>query len=267
MLNVDYIVVGRTLGAESLGIYLVAFNLSSWPVNAFSSPVRRVALPGFAKIIEDPEQAAASVTRAWTLLLAATLPAALLLAAFAQPLIGFLYGDKWLPSAPALRFLAILAVVRVVGELGYDFLVAQGRSRTAFWVQGVWLVALAPTLVVAARLGGVTGVAVGHAAVAVLVVVPVLVFAIHAGHVPLRGLIAGTLRPLAACCLAAIPAIAVLELVEGQFAQLLIGGCLVLAVYAAAIYVMRQHFASVFPARTPTRTTTALEPGANGASA
>ena len=35
MLNVDYVVVGRVLGPVALGLYLLAFNLSSWPVNIF----------------------------------------------------------------------------------------------------------------------------------------------------------------------------------------------------------------------------------------
>ena len=30
-LNVDYVVVGRQLGTTALGLYLLAFNLSSWP--------------------------------------------------------------------------------------------------------------------------------------------------------------------------------------------------------------------------------------------
>ena len=32
VLNVDYIVVGRVLGAEALGLYMLAFNISGWPM-------------------------------------------------------------------------------------------------------------------------------------------------------------------------------------------------------------------------------------------
>src|SRR5262249_21334582 len=34
--NLDYIVVGHQLGAVSLGLYTIAFNLASWPSNVLS---------------------------------------------------------------------------------------------------------------------------------------------------------------------------------------------------------------------------------------
>ena len=52
-MNVDYVVVGRQLGTTALGLYLLAFNLSSWPSNLLSIAVRRVAIPGFARLAGD----------------------------------------------------------------------------------------------------------------------------------------------------------------------------------------------------------------------
>ena len=50
MLNVDYIIVGRLLGATALGLYTIAFNLSSWPSNVISVTMRRVSIPVFAQL-------------------------------------------------------------------------------------------------------------------------------------------------------------------------------------------------------------------------
>ena len=52
-LNVDYVVVGRQLGTTALVLYLLAFNLSSWPSNLLSIAVRRVAIPGFARLADE----------------------------------------------------------------------------------------------------------------------------------------------------------------------------------------------------------------------
>ena len=54
MLNVDYVITGHILGAVALGLYLQAFNLASWPVNMFSTVVRRVSLAAFARVQDDP---------------------------------------------------------------------------------------------------------------------------------------------------------------------------------------------------------------------
>ena len=48
--DVDYVIVSRVLGATSLGLYLMAYNLSSWPVTTLSMSVTRVSVPGFARL-------------------------------------------------------------------------------------------------------------------------------------------------------------------------------------------------------------------------
>ena len=45
--NVDYLVVGSVLGTTALGFYMLAWNLSSWPINLFSAAVNRVSVPAF----------------------------------------------------------------------------------------------------------------------------------------------------------------------------------------------------------------------------
>ena len=50
ILNVDFIIVGRALGAAALGLYVLAFNISGWPMSVFGSIIRSVSLPAFAKL-------------------------------------------------------------------------------------------------------------------------------------------------------------------------------------------------------------------------
>ena len=47
----DQLVTGSLLGPTMLGLYVLGFNLSSWPVTVFSQPLRSVApavFPGFS---------------------------------------------------------------------------------------------------------------------------------------------------------------------------------------------------------------------------
>ncbi len=53
VMNVDYAVIGNVLGPTALGIYVLAFNLSGWPVGAFSATVRAVSLPAFSELRAD----------------------------------------------------------------------------------------------------------------------------------------------------------------------------------------------------------------------
>src|SRR5215475_11551176 len=162
MLNAGYVVVGPLLGTVALGFYLQAFNLSSWPVNVFSTSVRRVSLAAFSRLQDHPA----------ALLAAATLPVCALLGLLATPLVSVVYGQRWAPAAQALQFLAVLGLIRVVVELLYDFLVAAGRSRQTMLLQGLWLALLVPALVVGAHLDALRGAALAQAAVAAGVVLP-----------------------------------------------------------------------------------------------
>ena len=46
--------MGATLGATSLGYFVLAFNLASWPLNMFSQPLRSVAPAVFSRLQGDP---------------------------------------------------------------------------------------------------------------------------------------------------------------------------------------------------------------------
>jgi O-antigen/teichoic acid export membrane protein len=239
MLNLDYVVIGATLGPVALGFYLLAFNLSAWPVNMFSAPARRISLPLFARLHNGETDASAAFVPVCTLLLLVTLPACLILAVFAEPLVRTLYGGVWLPAATVIPWLMVLAVARVMGELIYDFFVALGWSRTNLVVQAVWFATLLVVLPIAVHVGGIKGVAVGHASVALLVVGPLYAIALNRAGVSLRAMATQVARPLAGAWLAAAAGVGVVLLVGDNLVQLALGCIVVSVIYAACVYPMR----------------------------
>ncbi|HKN96109.1 MAG TPA: lipopolysaccharide biosynthesis protein [Pseudonocardiaceae bacterium] len=242
MLNVDYVVTGHVLGAVALGLYLQAFNLASWPVNMFSTVVRRVSLAAFSRVQDDPRRREEVLARLAGMLMAATLPVCALLGLLALPIVTTLYGKQWEGSTGALEFLVVLGAVRVAGELGYDFLVALGRARRTMWLQAGWFLALVAFLPVGAKLDGIRGVGAAHAAVAVLLVLPAFVLAIRATGVPARRLATAVARPVLGCAVLVVVLLAVRWVTPPDFARLLIGGVLGLAVYLPFVWPMRRLF-------------------------
>jgi PST family polysaccharide transporter len=239
LLNVDYVVIGAHLGPVQLGFYLLAFNLCMWPVNMFSAPARRVSLPLFARLHAGETDASAAFVPVCATLLLVTLPACVAIAAFAGPLVGVLYGDRWAPAAAVLPWLMVLALARVMGELVYDFLVALGASRSNLALQVVWLAALAVSLPVAVRLGGIEGVAMAHAGVAVVVVAPAYALVLRRAGVSLRDMAAQLSRPAAGTVAGAAAGVAVVLWIGEDLVQLAVGGVLIAAVYAAIVFPMR----------------------------
>ncbi|MFE9468122.1 oligosaccharide flippase family protein [Streptomyces virginiae] len=196
VVNVDTMVVGSTLDPLALGFYVLAFNISGWPVRVVSEAARRVSFAGFSRLADSPQALAAGFARALGVVTAATVPLCVLLAALAAPVIELVYGERWLPAAGPLPWLMALGLVRIGCELAYDCLVATGRRRSLIGVQGLWLLVLIPALVIGARGGGITGVAQGHVAVACAVVVPVFLLALHRGGIRLGTLVRACALPL-----------------------------------------------------------------------
>jgi O-antigen/teichoic acid export membrane protein len=245
MQNVGYVVVGSMLGPIALGFYLMAFNLSSWPVNVISVAARRVSLAGFSRLADQPARFAGAFGTALSLLMAPTVPICVLLGVLAHPLVEFVYGPKWLPAAGALRWLAVLGAARVAAELAYDALVAAGRPRATLWLQGLWTLALLPALALGALVDGITGVGAGHAVVAALVVLPAFALAVRRSGVGLRRMGAALARPLAAGAAVAAAGLLSQRLLAGlgfgdtPFLELAVAGTLGVAACALVLAPMR----------------------------
>ncbi|MFN0088929.1 MAG: oligosaccharide flippase family protein [Acidimicrobiales bacterium] len=243
VMNVDYIVVGNVLGPTQLGFYLLAFNLSSWPVSAFSQPIRSVSLAAFSTVNDDSQRLRASFSRALAIVMALTVPACVLLAALGGPLVRLVYGRRWAEATSALAVLALLGAVRVALELAYDLLASAGRSRAILKIHLLWLAALGPALVVGARLDGIRGVAFGHVAVLAVAVVPAYFVALHPHGITARSTVAGLARPaLGALAMAAL-ALGAQRAVGNDPGRLLLGGAAALAAYTLAVLPLRRRLA------------------------
>ncbi|MFC6090933.1 lipopolysaccharide biosynthesis protein [Saccharothrix lopnurensis] len=241
VLNVDQIVVGSVLGTVPLGYYLLAVNLANWPVAAFSQPVRSVSLAAFSQVRGDPELLARTFARALRLLALATVPACVLLAALADPLVRIVYGERWAPAAQALALLVLLGALRVALELGYDYLASAGRSRAILVIHLVWLVALVPLLALGAHLDGIRGVAVAQSVVVLVFIVPAYLLAFRPYGLRARVLGAAVARPVLGGAVMVVVAVGVQWVVEEPLWRLLAGGALASLAYAAVVFPLRHE--------------------------
>jgi PST family polysaccharide transporter len=250
LLNTDYIVIGHDETATLLGYYLLAFNVSTWALSVITVAVRYVSVAGFARLSEvDKETLSAGVRRSVPLLVTVLLPIAVLTAALGRPLIGVLYGDKWLPATPVLPYLMILTVIRVLVSFAIDILMGAGSTRSALIVNVCWAVVLVPALLVGTNIGGIVGTGIAHATVGLVVALPVTLVALHRIGVRLTPLVPPLIRPLIAGAASGAVAWAVarnvgpnvvLELVAGGLA-----GVVVYAALAVAPAQMRQMLDSL----------------------
>lgn len=235
VLNVDYIIVGRELGPVALGVYLLAFNLSSWPASLVSTAVARVAFAGFSRLVADRDRLRSAFPRSVGVALSILVPLVVTLAVLAPEVIRFLYGPKWLPAVTPLRFLVILGGLRILIDLLIDLSIADGRPRVALTIRTVWLMAAVAALVVGASTAGLRGVGIAHVAVAGLVVLPWLLADARRSGIPPALLGRQAVRPLLAGAAAAAVMVAATGVVTGTFPRLAVAGALGGMTYVAVL--------------------------------
>ena len=227
------------LGPVALGFYVLAFNLSSWPVTVFSQPVREVSPAAFARLQSDPPALRSAFVSSVGLLTAVTLPVCLVLTGAAEPLIAVVYGAEWTPAAAALAWLGVLAGLRILFELVYDYFVVLGSTRIVFTVQLIWFVALVPALYAGAELAGIGGAAGAQVLVAVTVVLPLYLLELHRAGIAWLSLAKGVAFPVACGAGVALVSLAAQQLISLDLIALVVAGVAVLAALAVEARRMR----------------------------
>ena len=235
----EQMTTGSVLGATALGFYVLAFNLASWPVNMFSQPLRSVAPAAFSRLQDDEPRMNATFVSLVHVLAIVTLPVCVTLAAAAPQVIEFVYGKDWLPAAPVLRLLAVLAVLRILFELAYDYLVVRRRSGHLLVVQLVWLVALIPVLWYAAHRFGLAGIAAGQLLVVAVIVLPMYLGSLGSVGIPRRGVFRVVAVPLLASLLLAAVVTGIADRVDSALLVCLVAGVACLATIGALAYSNR----------------------------
>lgn len=243
--SVDQIVVGRVLGAVSLGFYVLALNLSNWPITIFSLPIGTVAPAVFSRLQRNRTAMCTTFVSTAGLLCAVAVPVCLLISGSARPLITFVYGSRWLPAARPLLWLALLSAVQIFFLLAYDYLVVLARSRFLLIVQLMWLLALVPALVAGVHADGICGAGLAETAVAAAGVLPWYLRELRKVGIGLRALCKYLWLPVAGAAVAGCVALGTAMVAPDDFVALAASAAATLAVTGMLVYRMRTVLASL----------------------
>ena len=160
--NLDNLLVGRVLGATSLGAYALAYNVMLAPLNRLGWPIAEVLFPAFSKMQDEPERMASAWVRINRLVGTLTIPATLGLAVVAPEFVTVVLGSKWRDAEPVIRILAWVGLLQSLGTLNSGILMARGRAGTLFRFSVVAFVASVLGFTVGLE-WGIVGVAAGYA--------------------------------------------------------------------------------------------------------
>jgi PST family polysaccharide transporter len=169
--NLDYILIGRRLGAEQLGYYTVAFRLPELLVISICTVIGQVLFSSFSARQDDGAGLRGQYLAATSVVAMVIVPIGAGLSATAPDVVPVVLGDAFSASVPVLQFLGIYGLVYGLTFHAGELYKATGRAHILLWLAVVKLVLMLPTLWIAAghSITAVAGALVGlHVVFAVL---------------------------------------------------------------------------------------------------
>ncbi|WP_461459092.1 lipopolysaccharide biosynthesis protein [Parasphingorhabdus sp.] len=103
----DIFIAGRVLDPHELGLYAEALFLTTIFAAKFVPPLNEVAFPAYSRLQHDPKALSWSFLKAVRLIMLISCPLYLGMSVTAAPLVGSLFGPKWLEMAPFVSILAL----------------------------------------------------------------------------------------------------------------------------------------------------------------
>ncbi len=209
----DVFIAGRLLGQQALGVYAVAVNLATMPMQKLMQIANQVAFSAFAKLQQDPPQRNAAMLRSTTLMSALSIALLWGLASTAPELIELLLGAKWQAAVLPLQLISAVVPVRIIAALLSTALVACGHVNDDLKNTLLGVAILVPAFLIGTHFGGLHGLALAWAVGYPLYGLLLIRRACQRFGLRLREVLARMAVPVAAG-LAMAAAIAALRLVE-----------------------------------------------------
>ncbi|MBT3313602.1 MAG: lipopolysaccharide biosynthesis protein [Anaerolineae bacterium] len=243
LLNIDYLLIGRYLGATALGIYVLAYRVPELLILQFARILSKVTFPIYTKMRDIPGGMARGFGKATSYVSLITIPIGLGLMVIARPFTLMFLTDKWENAIPVMQGIAIYCLFLSLIHNSGSVYKALGKFDVMTWIGITRLLLLFPALWWATTVAE-SIIAVGwmHALIAFVGSVISLLVTARILGLPLRELFNSLLPSILAGAIMAFAVYAILQLTLAlsSIEQLLItipsGGL----IYLAALWFVRR---------------------------
>lgn len=210
-------VIGKMTGAQSLGLYSIAFEISNLPTTELVAPINRAAFPGYSRQADDLPKLRDSFMSVIAMIALFALPAAAGIALVADLAVSVLLGNRWQATVPLIQVLAFYGVIMALQTNIIYVYVAIGKPKLVTLVGGLQFIVLLIDLAVLLPDHGIIGAAWAFLLTA-LFLVPVNQWLIATTlKLSVKKYVLGFWRPVVACLTMILAVSAVRRQISPQF--------------------------------------------------
>lgn len=130
--NINSLIIGKLFSASTMGYFSQAKKIEDATAMSVTSVVEQVTYPILSEHQNDKNKMRSILKRFNTCTFFIVTPMMLLICLFAEPIVVFLFTEKWLPAAPYLKILALHGIPMGLQGVNYNAIAAIGKSKTIF---------------------------------------------------------------------------------------------------------------------------------------
>lgn len=130
--NVQGLLIGRFFTPAIMGYYTQAHKLESLASHTFTTIIEQVSYPVLSQFQSDNNALKNVLYKLVSTLVYISFPLMLILILLAEPLILFLYGEKWVASIPFFQILCVAGMSATFHGVHYYAVASKGKSRDLF---------------------------------------------------------------------------------------------------------------------------------------
>ena len=171
----DNVIVGKVMGASALGVYGMAYNISTLPISEITDVVSKVVFPVYAKIAGDTQRLRSAFVKSTLVISLSTIVMGGVLFFFPNQIISVILGNKWLTAVPVLRVLAAYGVLRAISGSASALFLGVEKQKYVTSMTFIRFAGLVITIYPFVKMFGLIGA--GYSAlISVAVEIPVIVY-------------------------------------------------------------------------------------------
>lgn len=157
--NGDNIVVGRMLGAGSLGIYQRAYSISMLPITEIAEVVSKVTFSVYVKVADDIPRLRRAYLKSMALVSVVVISLGVVFFLFPEIIIRIILGEQWISGAAVLQVLSVFGALRALSLASFAPFYALKRQDLVSRISFLNLLGLAITIIPFVSWWGIVGAA------------------------------------------------------------------------------------------------------------
>ncbi|OGU65388.1 MAG: hypothetical protein A2W30_09065 [Ignavibacteria bacterium RBG_16_36_9] len=125
--NIDYLLIGKFLNPQALGLYTRAFNFVTQTMGQITAGTQIVLFPAFSAVQDNKEKLRRAYLRTVQTVSYILFPVLFSMVVVSDYIVKGLYGTKWVGTIPSLKILLLAGVLRVTLQYSGSIAHATGK--------------------------------------------------------------------------------------------------------------------------------------------